>query len=145
MDHLARSAGWRSNPGMDRGKKSNRPAPRPAKPPAAGGPRAGWGNVAGWDDELGGGAGSEDHPEVVLPGVLRLLGLQPGQAALDVACGQGVLCRILRERGVEVTGVDAAAELIRAARERGPADIAYHVGDARELGFLPESRFDAAS
>jgi ubiquinone/menaquinone biosynthesis C-methylase UbiE len=81
----------------------------------------------------------------VLPGVLRLLGLQTGQAALDVACGQGVLCRILRERGVEVTGVDAAAELIRAARERGPADVAYHVADARELGFLPADRFDAAT
>jgi SAM-dependent methyltransferase len=56
----------------------------------------------------------------VLPGVLRLLAPQAGQRALDVACGQGVLCRILRERGVEVTGVDAAAELIRAARDRGP-------------------------
>jgi ubiquinone/menaquinone biosynthesis C-methylase UbiE len=56
-----------------------------------------------------------------------------------------VLCRILRERGAEVTGVDAAAELVRAARERGPSDIAYHVADARELAFLPADHFAAAS
>ena len=104
-----------------------------------------WGDVADWYDKLVGESGSEYHREVVLPGVLRLLALKQGERVLDVACGQGVLCRILRERGAEVTGVDAAAELVRAARERGPVDIAYHVADARELGFLPEGTFDAAS
>ena len=44
-----------------------------------------------------------------------------------------------------MTGVDAAAELIRAARQRGPESIRYHVGDARELGFVPEAAFDAAA
>ena len=52
---------------------------------------------------------------------------------MDVACGQGVLCRLLHGKGAEVTGVDAAAELIRAARQRGPEAIRYHVRDAREL------------
>jgi ubiquinone/menaquinone biosynthesis C-methylase UbiE len=104
-----------------------------------------WGDVADWYDKLVGESGSEYHREVVLPGVLRLLALQTGEHALDVACGQGVLCRILHERGVRATGVDAAAPLIRAARERGPADITYHVGDARELSFLSENGFDAAS
>jgi ubiquinone/menaquinone biosynthesis C-methylase UbiE len=104
-----------------------------------------WGDVADWYDKLVGESGSEYHREVVLPGVLRLLAAKPGERVLDVACGQGVLCRILRERGAEVTGVDAAAELVRAARERGPSDIAYHIADARELGFLPEAAFDAAA
>jgi ubiquinone/menaquinone biosynthesis C-methylase UbiE len=104
-----------------------------------------WGDVAGWYDALVGEAGSEYHREVVLPGVLRLLAPQAGQKVLDVACGQGVLCRILRERGAEVTGVDAATTLIDAARKRGPADIAYHAADARELGFLPENHFDSAA
>ncbi len=104
-----------------------------------------WGDVAAWYDKLVGESGSEYHREVVLPGVLRLLALKPGEKALDVACGQGVLCRILNERGVQVTGIDAAAELVRAARERGPADIAYRVGDARELERLPADYFHAAS
>ncbi len=64
---------------------------------------------------------------------------------LDLACGQGVLCRILAERGVEATGIDAARELIDAARKRGPAAIHYHVADAGELAFLPEAHFDAGA
>ena len=109
-------------------------APAPKKPP---GPRTDWGDVAEWYDRLVGDEGSEYHREVVHPGVLRLLGVQPGDTVLDVACGQGVLCRLLQSKGAEVTGVDAAAELVRAARQRGPDPIRYHVGDARELGAMP--------
>ena len=96
-----------------------------------------WGGVAEWYDRLVGDEGSEYHREVVLPGVVRLLALAPGASVVDVACGQGVLARQLHERGLKVTGVDAAPELIRAARDRGPADIPYHVADARDLSFLP--------
>jgi len=81
----------------------------------------------------------------VHPGVLRLLDLKPGEPVADVACGQGALARLLQARGAEVTGVDAAPELIRAARERGPEAIRYHVADARELSFLPEGTFAAAA
>lgn len=118
---------------------------RRPSPPSAG-PRTDWGDVADWYDQLVGEAGSEYHREIVLPGVLRLLGKQvfSGERCLDVACGQGVLCRLLRELGMEMTGVDAAAELIDAARQRGPSNIHYHVADAKDLGFLPEDHFDAA-
>src|SRR5687768_5428281 len=102
-----------------------------------------WGGVAKWYDELVGESGSEYHREVVLPGTLRLLGARAGERIVDVACGQGVLCRLLLERGVEVTGVDAARELIAAARQRSDPAIHFHVGDARELGFLPADHFDA--
>jgi ubiquinone/menaquinone biosynthesis C-methylase UbiE len=77
--------------------------------------------------------------------VLRLLALQPGEAVADVACGQGALARLLAARGAEVTGVDAAPELVRAARERGPEAIRYHVADARELSFVPADHFAAAA
>src|SRR4051812_33345342 len=107
--------------------------------------RTDWGNVADWYDQLVGESGSEYQREVVLPGTLKLLNIQPGEKVLDIACGQGVLCRILAERGGEITGVDAARELIRSAVERGPASIHYHVADARELEFLAESHFDAGA
>src|SRR6476620_10293211 len=109
------------------------------KTPLAAAMKTDWGDVAAWYDQLVGESGSEYHREVVLPGVLRLLALQPGDRAIDIACGQGVLCRILHERGVEMTGVDAAKELIMAARERGPKEIRYDKADARELGFLPDN------
>src|SRR5688572_26036120 len=113
--------------------------------PAPAGPRTDWGDVAEWYDRLVGDAGSEYHQHVVIPGVLRLLAPKPGDTMIDIASGQGVLSRALHERGVRMTGVDAAAGLIRAARERGPADIDYHVGDARELTRFPSTSFDAAA
>jgi len=109
------------------------------------GPRTDWGTVADWYDQHVGESGSEYHREVVIPGTMRLLALEPNEKAIDIACGQGVLCRVLNERGVEVTGVDAAPELIRAARERGPNRIRYDVADARELGLLPPNHFAAAA
>jgi ubiquinone/menaquinone biosynthesis C-methylase UbiE len=107
--------------------------------------RTDWSRVAGWYDDLVGEHGSEFHREVVLPGVLKLLSPQPKQRILDTACGQGVLCRMLAKRDSEVTGVDAAADLIRAARERGPESIRYEVADARDLSFLTPGSFDAAA
>jgi ubiquinone/menaquinone biosynthesis C-methylase UbiE len=107
--------------------------------------RTDWGDVADWYDQLVGESGSEYHRKVVLPGVMRLLALQPGERFIDIACGQGVLCRIIQQRGAEVTGVDAAAELIRAAQQRGPDSIHYHIGDARKLDFLPPHHFAAAA
>lgn len=123
-------------------KSRNRPKPKPEQ---ASGPQTNWGGVAEWYDQLVGDAGSEYHREVVIPGTLRLLGLQAGQSAVDIACGQGVLCRALAGAGVQVTGVDAAAELIASARQRGGETARYMVGDARNLSFLPEARFDAAA
>ncbi len=40
---------------------------------------------------------------------------------LDVGCGEGWLARAIGEQGVQVTGVDASAPLIYAARETGGA------------------------
>lgn len=104
-----------------------------------------WGDVASWYDSLVGETGSEYHREVVIPGVLRMLAAQPADRVLDVACGQGVLCRILHGRGIHVAGVDAAVELIAAAKVRGPETIRYAVGDARDLAGIAADSFSAAA
>jgi ubiquinone/menaquinone biosynthesis C-methylase UbiE len=108
-------------------------------------PKTDWDNVAGWYDDLVGESGSEYHRQVVLPGTIRLLDVRVGQSVIDIACGQGVLCRMLAKKGAEVTGVDASAKLIDAARSRGLASIHYHVADATRLEFLPAQSFDSAS
>jgi ubiquinone/menaquinone biosynthesis C-methylase UbiE len=120
-----------------------KPAPKPA--PSSSGPKTDWTDVADWYDNLVGDAGSEYHQQVVLPGVVRLIAPQPGEKAIDVACGQGVLCRMLQARAMEVTGVDAAEPLIAAARQRGPESIRYQLADARDLRGLPEAYFHAAA
>lgn len=116
-----------------------------AKAPKRKEQRTDWGDVAPWYDQLVGESGSEYHREVVLPGVLRMLAIEAQERAVDVACGQGVLCRILHERGARVVGVDASRELIESARQRGPGEIAYLVGDAREPALLEPNSFDAAA
>ena len=120
------------------------PRPRKPKPAQHKAPPTDWGKVADWYDDLVGEEGSEYQRQVVFPNVLRMLSLQPGQRILDIACGQGVFCRLLLERGAQPTGVDAARSLIHIARQRTAGAIDYHVGDARELTFLPHARFDAA-
>ena len=104
-----------------------------------------------WYDAAVGDEGSEYQREVVHPGVLRLLGGADdlgGLRLLDVACGQGVLCRLLHAKGATVVGIDAAAPLLRSARERGPAEIAYHLADATRLAdaaWLEAGTYDAAA
>jgi ubiquinone/menaquinone biosynthesis C-methylase UbiE len=134
---------------------------KPSSPPTQ------WGPVADWYDQLVGEAGSEYHQHVIIPGVLRMLELQAEQQSviappagssaedaqgrgtarlriLDVACGQGVLCRVLHKVGAEVTGVDASAELLRLARERSDPAIQYVLSDARDLSRLSEGQYSAA-
>lgn len=137
-------------PRPDKPRPNARRRPIPSRPPAGrerapSSPDTHWDNVAEWYDTLVGHEGSEFHQHVVLPGVTRLLAAKAGESVIDVACGQGVLCRLLQRAGVTVTGVDASPALIEAARQRGPGDIRYDVGDARALSFLPESSFDAAA
>ena len=105
-----------------------------------------WNKVAHWYDDHIGDEGSEYHREVVLPGVLRLLAPKSGETMLDIACGQGVLARMLFERGVKVVGIDAARSLVAAAKQRSGPSIEYDVGDVRELQkIVPEAHFDAAA
>jgi ubiquinone/menaquinone biosynthesis C-methylase UbiE len=110
-----------------------------------------WDPVADWYDQLLGDKGNDNYQQVILPGVVRLLDPKPGARILDVACGQGVLCRRLATLGAAVTGVDASARLIEAARRRSsenvPAGVTpptFAVGDARELAGLGLRDWDSA-
>jgi SAM-dependent methyltransferase len=59
---------------------------------------------------------------LIAPRMADVAGIRPGQAALDVGCGTGMLTRVLVERlGADhVTGIDPSESFVAAARERFP-------------------------
>ncbi len=109
-----------------------------------------WGHVGAWYDELVGQDGTDHHQDIIIPGVLRMLNLKAGDRFLDVACGQGVLCRAMAKIGVRAVGIDMAASLVDAANQRRE-DFSletYVQGDARKLeacSALSAGGFDAAA
>jgi SAM-dependent methyltransferase len=85
-----------------------------------------------WDDDL-------------VEMILQVLGLQPGDRVLDLACGSGDHARRLARRGLDVLGVDVAPSLIAHCRERaaeeGLTTVRFEQGDMRELAY--EGEFEA--
>ena len=81
------------------------------------------------------------YPEIFGQQLLQWLqknNLRP-QSALDLACGTGVLCRILQESGMETWGMDFSSGMIDIARSRNP-QIPYEVADMTT--FCPDKQFD---
>ena len=69
---------------------------------------------------------------------LERKGLHP-QSAMDLACGTGVLCEILKKAGMEVWGMDFSEGMIDIARQ-GSEGIHYDVADM--ITYRPEKQFD---
>ncbi len=69
---------------------------------------------------------------------LELLDPQPGEAILDVGCGDGALTQQILERGATVVGIDNSLSMIGAARSRG---LDARLMDAAQLKFA--EAFDA--
>lgn len=127
-----------------------RPQQRQSAAPAGRKPatgESGWDAVAAWYDKLVGEAGSDYHRHVILPAAMRLLDPQPGEAVVDVCCGQGVLVSHLLAAGVgRLTGVDASQRLITAARARHGGDprVSFVTADVCQPGKWADGSHDAA-
>ena len=61
------------------------------------------------------------------------------RTALDLACGTGVLCRILKDAGIESRGMDFSSGMIDIARQESP-EIPYDVADM--ILYRPDAQFD---
>ena len=69
---------------------------------------------------------------------LRQKGLSPA-TALDIGCGTGVLCRLLRKNGILPRGMDLSPGMIAIARQENPG-IPFDIGDMTD--YHPETHFD---
>ncbi len=105
-----------------------------------------WDHVASWYDSIVGAKGQYFHQHVIFPKLSSLLEIQRGMRILDIACGQGVLCRELVKNHCDVTGVDSSPRLIEAAMKYvSPTErnnLHYYVDDARTLRRLETQTFD---
>jgi len=73
---------------------------------------------------------------------LDRLSLEKGTTLLDVACGAGQLTIPVAKRGIQVTGLDLAQNLVDQARERAKReglDVRIDQGDAEALPYPDES------
>lgn len=61
------------------------------------------------------------------------------KTCLDLACGTGILCRILDQYGAQASGMDFSKGMIDIARESSP-HIHYDVADM--ITYRPETQFD---
>ena len=69
---------------------------------------------------------------------LKQNGISP-KTAMDLACGTGVLCRILKDSGMDAAGMDFSSGMIDIARENNP-DIPFEVADM--ITYHPDKHFD---
>ena len=77
-------------------------------------------NVFGWNY----------YPEIFGQQLVQWLaykGFAP-KSALDLACGTGILCRILADQGIQTAGMDLSPGMIEIARQADDR-ICYEVGD----------------
>lgn len=102
-------------------------------------PSATWSSAGGTYDEVSRGIlDAIEH-------CTNRLAPSPGAHILDVATGTGWTARRLADRGLTVTGVDFAADMLATADKLAGArnlDIAFELGDAESLPYADAS-FDA--
>ena len=105
----------------------------------------GWDHVAEWYDSYVGQRRSDHFDDIILPGVLRLLDPSPTDKVLDIACGQGELCRALAERVELTVGLDTSPALLESANSRPSDRIRYLHQDVRAIDDLDDAPFDGAT
>jgi SAM-dependent methyltransferase len=81
---------------------------------------------------------NEDRQTPTYEAALARVGLEAGEAVLDIGCGVGTFLRLVTERGAHAFGLDASPALIDFARQRLPeADL--RVGEMETLPYQDDT------
>ena len=82
--------------------------------------------------------GDWGRKHVLDPVMLERASARRFERALDVGCGEGRFCRMLRARSIPVVGIDPTEALLTVARSRDPGGD-YQVARAERLPFADAS------
>jgi SAM-dependent methyltransferase len=98
----------------------------------------------GWDESASawiadmGTSGDYGRQFVLDPPMIARLKGRSFREALDIGCGEGRFCRMLRELGIKAVGIDPTEALVRHARQQDPEGD-YRIGRAEALDFPDQS------
>lgn len=107
--------------------------------------RTSWNQFAKGYHKSVGEEGNFYHQKVIMPKVLRLLGLRRSSNLLDLACGQGVLSRNIPEIARYV-GIDIAPDLIKEAIKINKRQYhSFYVADASKPLQIKDRSFSHAT
>lgn len=101
----------------------------------------GWDSSAqAWIDSMGerGERGDWGRQHVLDPVMMARVGKGRFANALDVGCGEGRFCRMLKAAGIAATGIDPTPAMLDVARARDPSGD-YRLGRAEALEFADAS------
>lgn len=85
------------------------------------------------------------HYHSVISGVSDRLDLSGYKSVIDIGCGTGALCAVLRQKGLEVTGIDPAQRMLDVAiRNRHNDDILFFHANALEQLPFEDKSFDVS-
>ena len=101
----------------------------------------GWDSSApAWIESMGeqGEPGDWGRQHVLDPVMMARVASGAFKKALDVGCGEGRFCRMLKQAGVKATGIDPTRQLLELARCRDPSGD-YRFGRAEQLEFTDAS------
>ncbi len=101
-----------------------------------------WGNVAEWYAALLNDADSYQS-QVIMPHLVRMMDIKPGQKILDLACGSGFFSEIFHAEGAQVIGVDISPELIALAQAHASKDISFLVTHAHNLSGISSGSIES--
>ncbi len=81
----------------------------------------------------------------IINGAMKEFDLTAFKTIIDIGCGTGALCSVMKEKGLEVTGIDTAAKMLEIAKSK-PENKYIRFIQANILETLPfeEDKFDIA-
>ncbi len=98
-------------------------------------------SAAAWIDAVGD-EGDWGREHVLDPVMLAQVEGRGYRTVLDIGCGEGRFCRMLRQRGLVAVGIDPTPRLLEEAKRRDPEGH-YQLGTAENLEF-DDGCFDVA-